>query len=272
MNDALEVQLHDNDRVERKEYSKNKVTRISTTSLQSKIKTVSRFLNDLDWIGFLPEVPKSTASRFWIQNVQSIDTSDNFLHFRSILEAMHSRHLEFMGCTETRLPPFNAYINEKIKAAYHLHNPGGNISSTNTLIHKDDNLTKQFGGVLSAVNGKLSTRFIRTVKEKYGRYQYSDFHGKKYYLRIYVVYRVCQNTEKNAGNNTAWVDQKTLLQKSDEITIDPRKNITKSLFKSIKEDIQCKRQVLVLGDFNENVLNESGINDMMNKVGLINLL
>ena len=67
------------------------------------------------------------------------------------------------------------------------------------------------------------------------------------------------------------MDQKTALQKANEIIVDPRKHVTKSLLKDIREDIKSNRQVLVLGDFNENVCADTGINVMMKKAGLINL-
>ena len=267
-----EVHLPVDDVTQVKQNIKQKVTRNRPAHVQSKIKAIKKFDSDTEWVGFTPYEPEKNVSRFWLQNVQNIDVSDNFLHFRSILDAMHAKKIDFCAFTETRLPTYNAYVNENIQAAFSIHNPGGFVSTTNTFLHKDDNHTKQFGGVMSMINGKLTTRYVRTVKEKFGRYQYSDFYGKHFYLRIYVVYRVCQNTESNAGNNTAWVDQKTALQKANEIVVDPRKHVTKSLLKDIREDIKSNRQVLVLGDFNENVCADTGINVMMKKAGLINLI
>ena len=94
---------------------------------------------------------------------------------------------------------------------------------------------------MSAVSGALSSRFVRTTTEKYGQYQYTDFYGKDHYLRVYVVYRVCMNTETTAGDNTAWTDQKSLLQKNNERCVDPRKHLTVTLVNAIKKDIECKR-------------------------------
>ena len=216
LSDTIETDLPEDDVPCVNHQLKQKVTRTKTRPRQSKIKTVSKFNSDGEWVGFTPYEPTKQMSRFWLQNVQNIDISDNFLHFRSILDVMQTKQIDFCAFTETRLPTYNAYINENVQAAFSIHNPSGFISATNTFIQKSDSHTKQFGGVMSIISGKLSSRYVRTVKEKFGRYQYSDFYGKKYYLRIYVVYRVCQNTEQNAGNNTAWVDQKIALQKANE--------------------------------------------------------
>lgn len=272
LSDTIEQVLPDDPKKQVNRNIKHKAMRSKPTQAQTKIKTSVKYDSDIEWVGFSPYEPDVHISRFWLQNIQNVDVSDNFLHFRSILDVLHTKKIDFCAFTETRLSTYNAYVNENIQAAFSIHNPDGFISTTNTYIHKDNLQTKQYGGVMSMTNGKLASRYVRTVKEKYGRYQYSDFYGKHYYLRIYVVYRVCQNTESNAGNNTAWVDQKTALQKANESLVDPRKHVTKSLLKDIRDDIKSHRQVLVLGDFNENVCADTGINAMMRKAGLINLI
>lgn len=250
----------------------NSVNKASNKTRQSKLNFQASFDTDFQWVGPIVEKPASHLSRFWIQNVQSLDISDNFLHFRSLLHSLHSWDAEFLAFTETHLSPYNAYVRENITASYDLLHPEGSISYTNTLIAKNNQDTKQYGGVLSAVNGSLSSRFVKTVNDKYGRYQYSDFYGKDHYLRVYVVYRVCTNNETTAGDNTAWTDQKTLLQKNNEKCVEPRKHITTTLVKAIKDDIKCKRQVLIIGDMNENVVDTKGINKQLTEIGLVNVL
>ena len=44
------------------------------------------------------------------------------------------------------------------------------------------------------------------------------------------------NTEAHAGDNTAWTDQKTLLQKHEEKCVEPRKHITTTLVNAIKNE------------------------------------
>ena len=252
-------------------YKKVNVKKAVSKSRQTKLSKCIN-LTDNDWIGLIPDYPENNASRFWIQNVQSIDIKDNFLHFRSLLKSFRSRHVEFIGLTETRLSPYNAYVNENIQASYKLEFPEGSLSSTNTFISKNSNTTRQYGGVLSAVSGTMSSRYIRTEKEKYGRFHYSDFYGKDHYLRVYTVYRVCCNTESQAGDNTAWTDQKTVLQKEDEKEMDPRKNVTLTLIRMLKDDIKCKRQVILVGDMNEDVLSDKGLNKQLTSIGLVNMI
>ena len=165
----------------------NRVNKNSNKSRQSKLNCKSPYSTDLQWVGPMLDEPPSHISRFWIQNVQSLDISDNFLHFRSLLHSLKYHNSEFIAFTETHLSPYNAYVRENLAASFHLVNPEGSISQTNTLIDKNDDGTRQYGGVMSAVSGALSSRFVRTTTEKYGRYQYTDFFGKDHYLRVYVV-------------------------------------------------------------------------------------
>jgi len=99
-----------------------------------------------------------------------------------------------------------------------------------------------------------------------------DFYGKEVFLRIYTVYRVCQNNDALAGDSQAWTLQREWL-KSKGVHNNPRSQVLKDIQHAIANDLKQKRHVLVVGDFNENVFGTKGeLTTTMNELGFSNIL
>ena len=77
---------------------------------------------------------------------------------------------------------------------------------------------------------------------------------------IHGLIRPCHQMNNSTGDQRVWQQHRSVLL-DDNITLDPRKQILNSLAMHIREDIAKKRQVIILGDFNEDIfdvtLNES---------------
>lgn len=104
--------------------------------------------------------------------------------------------------------------------------------------------------------------------DKYGRYSWTQFLGKKHHLNIYNVYRPCAHSDNSYGVQTLWQQHRSVLD-VDNINVDSRKQILNPLSMHIKEGIANKRQVIIIGDFNSNIF-ENEINDYFSQIGLHN--
>lgn len=101
-----------------------------------------------------------------------------------------------------------------------------------------------------------------------------DSHGhnvlaKKHHLRVYNIYRPCQQTDNSDGDQTVWQQHRRVLRQ-DNIDLDPRKQLLNSLALHIREDVAKKRQVFIMGDFNENIFDPE-LNSFFSKSGLFNV-
>lgn len=97
---------------------------------------------------------------------------------------------------------------------------------------------------------------------------YLDPIGKKHHLKIYTVYRPCQQNDNSTGDQTVWQQHRRALR-NNNITTDPRQQILNSLALHIRADIAKKRQVIVLGDFNSSIFDPE-LNKKISKLGLHN--
>ena len=106
--------------------------------------------------------------------------------------------------------------------------------------------------------------------DKYGRYNWIQFFGKNTHLKVYNIYRPVHHTDNSSGDGTVWCQHREILLKNN-ITIDPRQHILDSLLAEITEDQRMNRQVLILGDFNEDTFGNK-LNDLFHRVGLTNII
>ena len=96
------------------------------------------------------------------------------------------------------------------------------------------------------------------------------FLRKNNFLRIYTVYRVNHDTDSTCGNVSAWSNERTLLRERN-IQENPCKHTITTLITKIHEDLRINRNVVICGNFNENVL-DGKLNDQMKQLGLVNLI
>ena len=190
---------------------------------------------DTKWIGHQMRKPLPSHARIWIQNVHGLNISNNFNPYLEHLIFIKRYNIQFLALTETHLNPSNMYVRENIEASHKMIYPESHVVLTNTPTSNNDT-TRQSGGILSSTQGRLSSRFAGSGQDPGGRFTWMDFYGKSIYLRIYTVYRVCNNSDKQAGDNQAWTLQREwLLQRG--VQVNPRTQILRALQKSIRDDI-----------------------------------
>ena len=238
--------------------------------LQPSLDAQKRATDEM-WVGHRMRHPKSSYARIWVQNVNGLNINFNFNPYLEHLEFIKRYSISLLAITETHLNNQNSYVHENIQVSHKKIHPEGHVLLTNTPTTTYED-TRQTGGVLMATQNRLSSRYAGGGSDPGGRYAWMDFFGKDTFLRIYTVYRVCSSSDNRAGDNQAWTIQREWL-KLKGIHTDPRTQVLHDLKKAIQTDILKKRQILVLGDFNENVLNPSSAGvQSMKSAGLINVL
>lgn len=76
-------------------------------------------------------------------------------------------------------------------------------------------------------------------RDKYGRFTWCQFFGKKHHLKIYNIYRPCRQNDNSTGDQTVWQQHRQALRQ-DNILVEPQKQLLNSLSLNIKEDIAKK--------------------------------
>jgi len=243
---------------------------MESSSIQTKI--VKENVTDNVWVGHRLRALKPSCARLWIQNVFGLDISNNFNPYLEHLDFIKRYNIQFLALTESHLNHQNRYVKENIEASHSIIYPEGHVLLSNTPTDDFED-TRRSGGILSSTQGKLSNRFAGGGCDKGGRYTWMDFFGKDLYLRVYTVYRVCNGNNASAGDNQAWTLQKEWLSQIRGIEENPRRQILKDLKEAITSDLKKNREILVVGDFNENVLSERGETvRLMKQLGLVNVL
>ena len=244
-------------------------TDLAISSVQTKLSLTNQL--DNKWIGHRLRSPLPSHARIWIQNVNGLNISHNFNPYLEHLEHMKRYNIHFLALTETHLNNQNIYIKDNLVASHKMIYPEGHVIITNTPTTDYDD-TCQSGDILSSTQNRLSNRYAGGGSDLGGRYTWMDFYGKDIFLRIYTVYRVCNNSDNLAGDNQAWTLQREWLQRKGVHT-NPRSQVLQDLKHAITVDITKQRQVLVVGDFNENVLGSRGeAVTCFQDLGLVNVL
>ena len=250
----------------RNPYPKKKPKHQPKISIQKKIQT--SLVTDDVWIGNKIQPLITNHARLWIQNVNGLDISNNFTIFSEQLSHLRRYDIHFLGLSEARLNPHNPYICDNLDASFKFLYPESSHVLANTKM--DTFSTFQYGGVLSATMNSLSSRVASVGHDPIGRFTWIDFYGKSNFLRIYTVYRVNNDTDSTCGDISAWSNERTILRERN-IDENPRSNVISTLLDKVREDLRLNRNIVICGDFNENVL-DGKLNESMQQLGLINLM
>ena len=144
------------------------------------------FNNDFDWLGIKIHCKRKNTARLWSQNINGIKRNNNFLQFAENVEALTQYEIDFFAFTETNLNSSNAYVRDSIAAISSCVLPSSRHIMSSTVGHPySENF--QFGGTLSISSGVLSPRVATIGHDKYGRYTWTQYFGKKHHLKIYNI-------------------------------------------------------------------------------------
>lgn len=139
--------------------------------------------NDLDtsWVG--TKLPKSSSktSRIWIQNINVINASYNFLSYQSAILDLQRYSVELFSFTETKLNIYNFHNSDSLKTIHQLALPGSFHVLSNPKTHH--NTSPIHGNTLTISNDKLASRFASSGTDRFGRYNWMQFYGKTTHLK-----------------------------------------------------------------------------------------
>ena len=222
---------------------------------------------DFNWLGVRMKAKPSHIARFWSQNINGISTSNNLSGFNDELMALSRYDIQFLALTEINVNTSNAYIRDTIEHVTQVALPASRISMSSNLTDNNIDL-RQYGGTLSVAHGMLASRVACCGRDTYGRFSWIQFFGKKYHLKVYTVYNPVPHQDSSKHDSAVWVQQRNILQKNG-IETNPNEHLLSTLLDMIEDDISKNRQVMVLGDFNFNIFDES-INNRFSVHGLVN--
>ena len=248
----------------RNRYHSNKIS--ETVRTDSPEETVKE--GDREWFGTRMQ-KKKKGFRIFLQNLNGIDTSDNLFHFRLRLDDMRRLGINALALPETNLNVRDYRKTEKIMESVKHPLESGKWLATNTPGFQS-NEAQQPGGVATILRDKGMERFAGMEKDPAGRWIAAKFYGKKGFLKIYTVYRVCKMS--GSGDTTAWTQQQTYFKSKNILDVDPRKKVRKDLIAQLESDLKVGNDLILVGDFNEGINDEKrGIHTRMSEIGLINV-
>ena len=223
-----------------------------------------------DWIGEnMSEHPLPTQTRFLLQNCHGLPLLTDSNYFKSKITSILVNDVHFMALPEINVNCLNSELTNRYKEAFSQLVPDGVFTTTNSPVFEKEH-RYQPGGVASGFFGKLVTRYVAQNHDKYGRWHYHEFNGKKHNLRIYTLYRTQYRTDTTAGGITAWAQQRLLLQ-NDGIFVNPRSRVIEDFLQEIRKGIDNGLSIIVLTDLNEHIDGKEGTNEKFLETGLTNL-
>jgi hypothetical protein len=137
-------------------------------------------------------------------------------------------------------------------------------------------MTNQYkpGSTLTLSRGKISARRLKAGMDDMGRWTYQTFAGKgNRNVTIITAYQVCDKTTIQRGRYTAAAQQESILRQNGETNPNPRKHFRLDLHKFFQQRRQDGDEIILTGDFNEALGNESdGISKLCSDFNLVDLM
>ena len=249
--------------VQRKQKMRNKYVQLRLHNGEQK--------HDDQWVGDIMENKGMKKHvRFWMQNVHGLVQSNNIHDFQFDIATLADRNINYMTFTETCVNTSKPGYSTLIKQAYAQIVTNGQLNITNTPdFHKKTNY--QPGGIASGFDGTLRSKYLRSGRDKMGRWTWDEFGDNNVTSRIYNVYRVINGSLETSGANTAWAQQQ-LYMETKNIEGTPRQNVIQELTREVKEYVDKGYNIIILGDFNESINSPEQLNEKMKNIGLYNLM
>ena len=223
---------------------------------------------NIEAVGDTLQLKGSNILRIAFQNIHGV--SDLRGHaVPSELEAMEELHIDVMGMAETNKP-----WTPRQRAIYDAYMQ--NIFHTSRTLYTaaktaDHTTNYQPGGNLLTVNGSVTSRIDGRGTDKWGRFGWYTFQGKRDEgVLVIVAYRVCQTGGTNTGPLTAYRQQYVALRGEGIINPNPRAQILNDLHALITEKrAQGYRPILLIdanGDYTTG--RDTGLANFVSKTQL----
>ena len=209
-----------------------------------------------EFIGdMLIEQKPHTTTRCYFQNLNGIGWNTEGGEWPAICEAMAAIHVDIFCCAEINRDVKQRNIKDKITSinnSYFKHHRYVASTSKWTPVG-----TYKPGGTAIMAVEATTTLVQRTTRDRMGRWAAIRLLGENNTgVTVISAYQVCQS--KITGKNTAanqqisqLIEEATVL--TDPARINPRDAFIRDLHQFIKHQQQNGDQILLLGDFNEEM-------------------
>ena len=130
------------------------------------------------------------------------------------------------------------------------------------------------GGTGIVNSGASSSRIKDTGHDRLGRWSWQLLKGEgERDVLIVSVYQCCQKYDNSSSQCTAYIQQKILLSEQNRYNKDPRTNFRKDLISFIKSHQEKNPSTvpIILGDWNEECIEDSAADNLCNEFGLVNI-
>lgn len=225
-----------------------------------------------EWAGTsITNSKEDNTFRIAFQNVNSLGTSQYTHNIQEIATTQQELQIDYVGITEHCLNLSQPKIRNTIQKSLNRHFLGQfalqmNSSTMNTVSPYLP------GGTAALIMGDHITRIDpggRGGDDK-GRWSFFTLRRKKLPpLTIYTVYKVNHHPTNEIGNS-AWHQQRLLLDQQNRSDEHPREAFTTDLIQSIKQHQHLLHHIIVGGDFNDTLYtNRSQLLRMANATNLI---
>jgi len=131
----------------------------------------------------------------------------------------------------------------------------------------------QPGGVLSVFTNHVTPRIVSSTSDPYGRWVKTTIQVRQRNIVVFNTYRTHRKTLETAGCETPWMQQWVAHRKSTGNTSDPRAMHIDDLIQEIQIIQDNDDYVLIIGDFNEDILDAetSGIKRLQSETRLLQI-
>ena len=222
----------------------------------------------------LTEQKPQTTTRCYFQNLNGIGWNSEGGEWPAICQAMAAIHVDIFCCAEINRDVKQPKVSEKISSINKRHFQHHRyVASTSTWKPKS---TYKPGGTAIMVVQATTTLVQSTTRDRMGRWAATTLSGiNNTGVTIISAYQVCQT--KITGKNTAANQQISQLieeasRQSEIARLNPREAFIRDLHQFIRQQQQNGNQILLLGDFNEEMgSGNSGIANLSIECGLIDI-
>lgn len=237
------------------------------TSTQQTIKNSNR-IKPNDSVGDSFLVKHEHTNRLVYTNINSCQKTEKFTNCMQVCKDFKCDIIAF---GETKANGKRKDLIEKFKAI--ARNKFEHVAITPSRNRATASGTFQAGGTLIASTGHWKGRAIQHIHDprKLGRWSGQKFRLKNdRYMVVISAYRVCKQSSRSAGPDTALSQQHTLLREDGFTNPNPRKQFIDDMIEDIKKWKDKKTEIVLMLDANEAVGEEiDGIAKLLEKTQLV---
>ena len=228
----------------------------------------TEYLKNIPSFGKKMQDKEKGTYRFAFQNINGIKTSKEHLGVEEIGN-MAKLKIDALGLAETNVNWSHDARSSFLAATYLKFNSSARACMSSCYTHKEGYWP---GGTAMITCGAISGRVQQRGADRMGRFTWMALRGRKESGIIAVtVYRVCQNSQTQAGEDTAYMQQHTAMREAGIKTPDPRNQVLLDVSDLLAEWGQRGFHPLVMIDANAT-WDERGLGKFARQHGLFDII